>query len=609
MISQAHRTDTHDRRRLLTRFVGCLIALVIVPLAMTDSAVQLSVGQPFTESVDLEQIRVTAVQEGGRLKTFDSLARERLKQVNRSRSARSIDPVLLYLDMMLVPEHYASANVIHIRKKPFRMKLTQAVRSESDAQQRRGVISDAELERIDETGLVSPMFLDHPVVRHVLGQLEQDIMRTGKEVDKLRTARTIADARVLRAMWRVVPPPGGGALDEWMTIEDVAGRLPDIPAHAAVQTGSATTALEPQAAMQISRAWTDLSQAWRFQDAAAASQALNTLASSFASVEPALYPEGGRLSWEHWYYRNNKLTRTWLLYFLALAPLLMAIAYGFRWARILGLTIFVIAFALHTFSLGLRWYLAGRIPNANMFEAVISSAWFGCLVALVLEYLLRRWPVKNLSALAASMYAMFAMMLGNFMPVWLDSDIGVLMPVLDRTIWLYIHTNIIIASYALIFFAAVTAVGYLLVRLVASLRAGGGGAAMYAGASDAVIGGAASIILGRKIARGGYRNAGLATSLDGATMIFLELAFLSLWVGTLLGAVWADVSWGRPWGWDPKEVFALNTWIVFLLLLHIRLKVKDKGFWTAILAIVGCAVMLFNWIAVNFVIVGLHSYA
>ena len=105
------------------------------------------------------------------------------------------------------------------------------------------------------------------------------------------------------------------------------------------------------------------------------------------------------------------------------------------------------------------------------------------------------------------------------------------------------------------------------------------------------------------------RRAALGQALDGATMIFMELGFVALWVGTVLGAVWADVSWGRPWGCDPKEVFALNTWIVFLVLIHVRLKTRDKALWTALLAVIGCAVMLFNWIAVNFHIVGLHSYA
>ena len=96
---------------------------------------------------------------------------------------------------------------------------------------------------------------------------------------------------------------------------------------------------------------------------------------------------------------------------------------------------------------------------------------------------------------------------------------------------------------------------------------------------------------------------------DGATMVLVELSFIMLWTGIVMGAIWADHSWGRPWGWDPKEVFALNTFLIFLILVHVRLKVRDKAFWTAVLAVIGFEVMMFNWIVVNFVISGLHSYA
>jgi ABC-type transport system involved in cytochrome c biogenesis permease subunit len=79
-------------------------------------------------------------------------------------------------------------------------------------------------------------------------------------------------------------------------------------------------------------------------------------------------------------------------------------------------------------------------------------------------------------------------------------------------------------------------------------------------------------------------------------MVLMELSFVLLWAGIVMGAIWADHSWGRPWGWDPKEVFALNTFIVFAVLIHMRLKVKDKGLWTALARVIGCFVMLFNWI-------------
>ena len=166
--------------------------------------------------------------------------------------------------------------------------------------------------------------------------------------------------------------------------------------------------------------------------------------------------------------------------------------------------------------------------------------------------------------------------------------------------WLYIHTNVIIFSYCLIAMAAVSALMYLAWRTL-------GGPPDYARA-----GGAASLM-----AMGAATPAQLAAPkkhsasevLDGVTMVLMELSFVLLWAGLVMGAIWADHSWGRPWGWDPKEVFALNTFIVFILLIHVRLKVRDKGLWTALLAAFGCATMLFNWIVINFIISGLHSYA
>jgi ABC-type transport system involved in cytochrome c biogenesis permease subunit len=80
-------------------------------------------------------------------------------------------------------------------------------------------------------------------------------------------------------------------------------------------------------------------------------------------------------------------------------------------------------------------------------------------------------------------------------------------------------------------------------------------------------------------------------------------------MGIVFGAIWADQSWGRPWGWDPKETFALVTWIVYMIVVHVRVATVDKAWWTATLGVVGFFIMLFNWIGVNFWLVGLHSYA
>ena len=100
----------------------------------------------------------------------------------------------------------------------------------------------------------------------------------------------------------------------------------------------------------------------------------------------------------------------------------------------------------------------------------------------------------------------------------------------------------------------------------------------------------------------------LAT-LDACNLVVLQLAFWMLGTGIILGAVWADESWGRFWAWDPKETFALVTWIAYLVIVHVRVATDDKAWWTSVLSIAGFFIMLFNWIGVNYFLPGLHSYA
>jgi cytochrome c-type biogenesis protein CcsB len=300
----------------------------------------------------------------------------------------------------------------------------------------------------------------------------------------------------------------------------------------------------------------------------------------------------------------HNLTWVWLLYALSLAPLLIAVVYRWPAARWLGLIMFLVAFGFHTFAVMLRWYVADRWPNSNMFEAVTTAAWFGGCLAVMLELVVRRLPMRNLFALGSATASMCALMAVHFLPLSLNSNISNMTPVLND-VWLYIHTNVIIFSYCLIFIAAVTAGMYLLYRLV-------GRAAQWQGVTEyAKAGGAASLIMRRPDGSAylDQKRATFGQVLDGTTMVLMELSFILLWTGLVMGAIWADHSWGRPWGWDPKEVFALNTFLVFLLLVHVRLKVKDKGLWTALLAVAGAGVMLFNWIIINFAISGLHSYA
>ncbi|MCH2141465.1 MAG: cytochrome c biogenesis protein CcsA, partial [Phycisphaerales bacterium] len=283
----------------------------------------------------------------------------------------------------------------------------------------------------------------------------------------------------------------------------------------------------------------------------------------------------------------------------------MWVVYRWSGAFWFGLLLYLFAFGLQTASVITRAYVSGRWPNTNMFEAVTTSAWYACVFALIMEFIVRRTRMRGLFLLGAAICSMVALMAAHLDPVHLNPAIGNKMPVL-HDLWLHIHTNVIIFSYVLIFLAAMTAGLFILRRLFCVLTG-----RVDVGNDYARAGGAGFLMAPRPDGSTAITSTSTTFGqvLDGATMVLVELSFILLWAGLVMGAIWADHSWGRPWGWDPKETFALNTFIIFAILIHVRMKVKDKGLWTAWLAVIGCIVMIFNWVIINFTISGLHSYA
>jgi cytochrome c-type biogenesis protein CcsB len=536
----------------------------------------------FAREVDLAPLGRVAVYEEGRLKSFDSFASASLQFVSGPHRINGNPSGFSYLDLMLRPAVYAGKAVVHVKNKPLRREIAGALGESMTGEQ---------FTTFKTSGMISEALLLDPRVGELLDRKRRDLIRTAKAVQQIDTALFVKQPRVLQGNLALVPPTGGeGAeYEPWMTIEQFAQQAHALPDP----EGSGQ-----RRAADLATAWDAFTEAWREADAAGVSAGAAQLASLLPYVNPDLYPDQDRLAWESWYFRANSMTWVWLVYLLSVVLLVMSVTYRWTAARWIGLGVFVMAFGLHTGALLLRWYVSGRFPNANMFEAVTTSAWFGGCLAVIMEMLVRRTPMRALFALGSAVASMVALMCVHFMPVHLNANISNRMPVL-HDVWLYIHTNVIIFSYCLIAMAAVSAMIYIVYRL-------GGGRADHVR-----VGGAGTLILGTTAGESALAEADTSAGqvLDGVTMVLMELAFIMLWAGLVMGAIWADHSWGRPWGWDPKEVFALNTFVILALLVHVRLKVRDKGLWTALLALAGFGVMLFNWIIINFVIVGLHSYA
>jgi len=599
-------------RRVLCMFAGLMaIAVSVSAHARESGAAEI----PFERAVDLRPFERLAVHMDGRIRSFESHASTLIRNVSGAQRIDGRSPGFTYLDMMLRPERYEEKVAsIFVRNKLVRadlrrtleqsfedqmVHLRQTSHGMMDVERENALRADfrRQMQTFQNTGLIAPILLRDEMVVRQLRVMSADVLRTARTVEQIGSAMAIREPEFLAGRLNLLPPPAGGFDQSWHTLDELAragdrGFARDIPA---------------ETRRQLVEAWSDLRLSWRREHAPGVNDAAIRLAELLPQVNVGgeVYPSASRLAWESWYFRSRNMVWVWLIYGLSLVPLLLFVVFRWPAARWAGLGIFLIAFAFHTFSVMLRWYVSGRWPNSNMFEAVTTAAWFGSCFAVIWELFLRRSPIRCMVAIASAACSAVALMCAHFFPMYLDPNISNMMPVL-HDLWLYIHTNVIIFSYALIFMAAISAGLYLLRRLVMWMQDEQGRFAY------ATAGGAASLIMVGSGGTGsrleGKKNS-LGQVLDGTTMILMELSFILLWAGLVMGAIWADHSWGRPWGWDPKEVFALNTFIVFLVLVHIRFRVRDKGLWTAIIAIIGAAVMLFNWVIINFTIAGLHSYA
>jgi cytochrome c-type biogenesis protein CcsB len=230
----------------------------------------------------------------------------------------------------------------------------------------------------------------------------------------------------------------------------------------------------------------------------------------------------------------------------------------------------LVLIVFHSAGIGLRWYIGGFVPLSNAYETMIFISWIGVLSGIVIA---RKQPL----ALALSLLVGFTFLLvagfNNSNP-----EIGNLVPVL-KSPWLSIHVAVITSSYAL--FAIVMLAAFI--NIVAFL-------VMNTSNQKSV------------------RNR--VTQLGHMMQVLLVVGLYTLTIGTIFGAVWANESWGRYWGWDPKETWALISIFVYAFVSHMRLIPSLKNdFWFNLSAFWAFAAILMTFFGVNYFLTGMHSYA
>ncbi|HWE96190.1 MAG TPA: cytochrome c biogenesis protein CcsA [Tepidisphaeraceae bacterium] len=264
--------------------------------------------------------------------------------------------------------------------------------------------------------------------------------------------------------------------------------------------------------------------------------------------------------------------------------------------QVLGRSAFwllLLTLGVHTVGLALRIYISGRPPVTNLYSSAVFIAWGIVVFSAALQAIYR----NGLGLLAGSVAGFTSLLVAAGLASTEGDTMKQLQAVLDTNFWLATHVVCVTLGYTATFLAGLLAIVYVLIAPFAA-RAGATGRRIT-GLFDGQV---------------ADQEIGPAFSLDDLKdvirMVYGIVCFAMLFsfVGTILGGIWADQSWGRFWGWDPKENGAVLIVLWNALILHARWGgiVRDRG--VAVLAIIGNIVTSWSWFGTNMLGIGLHSY-
>ena len=260
---------------------------------------------------------------------------------------------------------------------------------------------------------------------------------------------------------------------------------------------------------------------------------------------------------------------TLVLYLVAMAAYFFFFVVKSDQAAKIAKYVFIVAFGVHTACLIVRGLATGHLPFTNQYEFASSFAWgiAACFIIFLFKF--------NFQALGAFVSPVIILIIGY--AAMQSREVKELMPALQSR-WLAVHVCSSIIGY-----------GGFGVAFAVSLM----------------------FVLRQKYKDNEFwkKNIPLEERLDSIAYRAVSLGFLFLTFCIITGAIWAEQAWGSYWSWDPKETWALITWFIYAIYLHLRITKGWKGKSAAIFAIIGFICVIFTYIGVNTLLPGVHSYA
>jgi cytochrome c-type biogenesis protein CcsB len=501
--------------------------------------------------LDLSSADGIAVLSGGRVKPLLVAAIEGVQEIRgRSGLTRDLDPMRSWFSLALYGDSLSKQRIVFCANKPLR----QEIGLDPDGQ-------FASFDELAENGKLRALTeaadaKDRQKLR--LSALEKASRETARRLEKFAEARSGTG-------WRLLPGPTGKEalwrLPQEIPLEEIAVNGELIERAGAVRKLLLSFAAGNQAAF----------------DSAARSLSKNEILcdslsrlgeGQFSRTRPPHVK--AELALVH----THPFRWAWILLMIAFLSAWIAQTasktspVAAKRATVVAATSSVIAFLLLVVGFALRVYVSGRAPVTNMYETTLWVGFGAVLFGLPIARLYRSRVI--LAAVAAAGWIVF--LLADNLPTVLDPSIKPLVPVLRNNFWLTLHVLTVTISYAA--FLVAMAIGNL--GLAQAFRKDSGE-------------------FQKTLAHYAYRS--------------MQLGVILLTSGIILGGVWADYSWGRFWGWDPKETWSLIADLGYLMVLHGRFSGWIRTFGTLMGSVLAFFGVVMAWYGVNFILAsGLHSY-
>lgn len=488
-----------------------------------------------------EALRGLPVQADGRVKPFDSFAREMLELIYGKQKYEGRAAYEIILTWMLAPQTWQTKELFEVRNFEVLNRLGL------DAQKRyyKG-------DELFSGAKFSELRAELAAKRETKEKLTPYFQALQRLENQFFVFSEIATGRMIR----LLPPQEG---DSWIAIADMQGEAQE---KFLSLTKSFITSIGAVAEGKSG------------EEIAAVQKELDSKVADFESyargLNPAKYANADKIDTETFYNQVHPFRWAYIFYLLGAVFVLFAWITEKNKVMMPAWVLLGAGFLLHTIGFGVRSYLMDRAPVTNMYETVVWVSWGSMVFAAILE---RVYKFKFI-IMAGGIIAAFGMIIADTAPIVLDPSLQPLEPVLRSNYWLTIHVMTITISYAAFFLAfALGDIGLIY------------------------------------FLKGEAQNKEKIRAIVMSIYRAMQIGVVFLAPGIILGGIWADYSWGRFWGWDPKETWALIALLGYLAVLHGRLVGWIRDFGMVASGVITFSLVIMAWYGVNFVLgAGLHSY-